>query len=338
MKISKGTIARTVDQPKGDVRFYLFYGPDQAQSRALGNRLCEALGASRFLVSSAAIKADPAALADEASAMNLFGGVRVVWIEPATNDIEAGVLALLEGPATESPVVAIAGDLPKSSSLRKLAEASPMVAAFASYLPEGQEAERMAIDIGRRFGLELEPPVAARIASTANNDQAVVAQELQKLALYLDASPHAPKELGHAAIDAVGADNSEGHSMRLADLALTGNVSELAEELAKLPAGGSEGIPVIRSLQRRLLAVAPTQARVERGERPGDVMASMGRSLYFKDKPVVEAILARWRAADLATVMERSGKLERDLMFTPVPDREALSEELMAIARKARAR
>ena len=32
---------------------------------------------------------------------------------------------------------------------------------------------------------------------------AIVSQELQKLALYVDASPHAPKELDHEAIDAV---------------------------------------------------------------------------------------------------------------------------------------
>jgi DNA polymerase-3 subunit delta len=268
--------------------------------------------------------------------MNLFGGVRVVWIEPATKDIEEGVAALLEGPATESPVVAIAGALPKTSGLLKLAEASPLALAFASYAPEGQEAERMVIDLGRRFGLEIARPVAARVAAAANNDQAIVAQELQKLALYIDASPHAPKELDHDAIDAVGADNNEGDFLRLADLALSGNVAELAEELARLPTAGSEAIPIIRSLQRRLLMLAPARARVERGERPDAVMTSLGRALFWKDKPIVERLLKKWRADDLATVAERSGKLERDLIFSPLPQSEALGEELLAIARKAR--
>ena len=47
----------------------------------------------------------------------------------------------------------------------------------------------MVIDLGRRFGLKIAPPVAARVADAAANDQAIVAQELQKLALYIDASP-----------------------------------------------------------------------------------------------------------------------------------------------------
>jgi DNA polymerase-3 subunit delta len=336
VKAAKANIGRSVDQPNRDIRFYLFHGQDESQSRALGSRLCEALGASRFLISAGSIKSDPASLPDEAGAMNLFGGVRVVWIEPATKDIEEGVIALLEGPASESPVVAIAGALPKTSGLLKLAEASPLALAFASYAPEGQDAERMVIDIGRRYGLKVAPPVAARVADAAGNDQAIVAQELQKLALYLDASPHSPKELDHDAIDAVGADNSEGDFQRLADLALTGNVGELAGALARLPAAGSEAIPVVRSLQRRLLMLAPARARVERGERPDAVMTSLGRALFWKDKPVVEQLLKKWRAADLATIAERTGRLERELMFIPVPDREALGEELLAIARKAR--
>lgn len=337
MKASKATISRAVDQPAKDVRFYLFHGPDEAQSRALAARLTGSLGATKLLLASSTVKADPASLADEAAALSLFGGKRVVWIEPATKDIEEGVQALLGGPPTESPVVAIAPDsLPKTSPLLKLAESSPLSLAFAAYAPEGQDAERMVIDVGRRFGLKISPPVAARVADSAGNDQAIVAQELEKLALYIDASPHAPKELEHGAIDDIGADSADRDFQRLADLALGGDLDELAAELARLPAGGSEAIPVIRSLQRRLLMLAPARARVERGERVDAVMTSLGKSLFWKDKAKVQRMLSKWGAADLATVADRAGKLERSLMFTAAPDREALGEELLAIARKAR--
>ena len=86
MKASKASIGRTVDQPAADVRFYLFHGEDESQSRALAARLLEALGASRFVVAAGAVKSDPAVLVDEAGAMSLFGGKRAVWIEPATQD------------------------------------------------------------------------------------------------------------------------------------------------------------------------------------------------------------------------------------------------------------
>jgi DNA polymerase-3 subunit delta len=336
MKASKANIGRAIDQPAPDVRFYLFHGQDESQSRALAARLLESLGATKFIVAAGAVKSDPASLVDEAAAMSLFGGKRVVWIEPANKDIEEGVIALLEGPGPESAVIGIAGALPKTSALLKLAEASPLALAYASYVLEGQDAERMVIDLGRRYGLKVSPPLAARLAQSAGHDQAIVAQELQKLAIYINASPQAPKELDHAAVDEVGADVAEGDFQRLADLALGGHIGELTEELMRLPASGSDAVPVVRSLQRRLLMLAPLRARVERGERVDGVMTSAGRAMFWKDKAKVQAMLSKWSADDLATVADRAGKLERSLIFSPAPDREALGEELLAIARKAR--
>lgn len=338
MNVNKQAIGRTVDQPGPQVRFYLFHGPDTAQSRALGQRLVQALNAGKSIVASGAVKSDPASLADEAGAMSLFGGARVIWIEPAGEEILSGVEALLAAPSFENPVVAIAGSLTKASALRKLAEASPNAVAFAAYLPEGQDAARMVADLGRGFGLKISQPVADRIAGTAANDQAVVSQELLKLALYLDASPHSPKDLDHDAVDAVGTDTAEGDIMRLADLALSGQLEDLANELARLPSGGSEGILVVRSLQRRLMMLAPMRARVERGESPDAVMTSLGKALFWKDKAIVGRMLAQWDAERLAKVAERTGKLERSLMFGPAPQHEALGEELLAIAREARRR
>jgi DNA polymerase-3 subunit delta len=234
-------------------------------------------------------------------------------------------------------VVAIAGALRKTSALLKLAEAAPTAVAFAAYPPEGADAERMVIDVGRRYGLKVSTPVAARIAASSGNDQAIVAQELQKLALYIDASPQSPKELDHDALDAVGADLNEGDVARLADLALSGEMAELADELARLP-GGLEAIPVVRALQRRLLMLVPARARMERGESRDAVMTSLGKSMFWKDKPMVGKLLSQWDAKGLAIAAERTGRLERELIFSGAPQQEALGEELLAIARAARRR
>jgi DNA polymerase-3 subunit delta len=337
MKAAKSAIGRAVDQPNPDIRFYLFHGPDEGQSRGLANRLLQALQAERFVVASGAVKFDPATLADEAGAMSLFGGKRAIWVEPAGEDIAAGAEALLQANAAESPVIAIAGALKKTSALLKLAESSPAALAFAAYVPEGADAERMVIDVGRRYGLKIAGPLAARLADACANDQAVVTQELQKLALYVDASPHSPRELGHEAVDAVGAELEGGELPRLADLALAGELRELADELAQLPAS-AEAIPIVRALHRRLLMLAPARARVERGERADAVMTALGKSLFWKDKELFGRLLGLWDAKGLARVAERAGRLERDLLFSPASNREALGEELLSIARAARGR
>ena len=338
MKATKANVGRAVDQPSPSVRFYLFYGPDQAQSRALGERLLQSLGATKFAIPSAAIIADPAALTDEAGAISLFGDKRALWIEPATDDIAPAAEALLAAAAVESPAIAIGGALRKTSALVKLSESSAAALAFAAYAPEGRDAERMVIDVGRTLGLKIAPPVAARVAEACGADQALVSRELEKLALYAGASVEAPKELDHDALDAVGAALPEGDFLRLADLALAGDIAALSEELAHLSAAGTEAIPAVRALHRRLLVLAPARARVDRGERVDAVMASFRKSFFWKDESLVAKLLHKWDSAALSTIAERAGKLERALMLSDAPPAETLGEELVAIARKARSR
>jgi DNA polymerase-3 subunit delta len=337
VKATRTSIGRALERPDSKLRFYLFHGPDEGQSRALAARLLDALGATKSVVAAGAVKSGAVSLVDEAGAIGLFGGARLIWVEPAGDDIAEAVAALLDGPDPESVVAAIAGQLRKSSALLKLAEASPSALAFASYVPEGEDAERMVIDLARRLGLKASQSVAARLADECANDQAVIARELDKLALYLDASPNSPRDLDHDAIDAVGA-GSRGDAMRLADLALLGELGELGALMDKLRTDGWDAIPVIRSLQRRVLMLAPMRARVERGERPDAVMTSLGKALFFKDKANVGRMLRTWSAAELATIAARAGTLERTLMFVQPPAQEALGEELLAIGRKARSR
>ena len=338
MKAQRGTILRSVGEPDRSIRFYLFHGPDDAGSRALAQRLLSALGAEKAAVSSASVKADPALLAAEAGAISLFGGARLIWVDPAGDEIAEGVEALLDAVAVESPVVAVAGALRKTSALLKLAEAHGAALAHASYAPEGRDAERMVVEAGRAEGLRVDPGVAARIAAAGNANQAVIAHELAKFALYLGASPGSPMELTHDLVDLLGTDSGEGDLMRLGDLALAGRANDLFEELDRVALGNSEAIPVVRSLQRRLLQLAGLRAQVEQGKSVDAVMTSMGKALFWKDKGLMQQLLSGWSAERLAAMLERSSALERAIIFSDEPPVAALAEELVTIGRAAQRR
>lgn len=331
MRAAKGQLPGAVDRPALGTRFYLFHGPDEAGSRALATRLLAALGAEKVALHSATLKNDPAALADEAGAISMFGNKRLLWIEPAGNEITAAVEALLEAPAVESPTVAIAASLQKSSALMKLAESHAAALSHASYVPEGRDADRMVLELGRGLGLRMTPAVVARVAQGAGADQAIVAQELGKFALYLDASSSAPKELDNAVLDLLGADLSDADVGCAGDLALAGEVAKLASELEQFDASGAEPIPAVRALQRRLLQLAQLRARMDGGQPAEAVMAS----LFWKDKPLIQKLMARWNGERLAQALERLGRLERQLLLTSVGDRAALGQELVQIARTA---
>lgn len=338
MKAAKDSIGRSVDDPDPRVRFYLFHGADESESSALGDRVVSALKATKQPVSPSSIRGDPALLADEAGAIDMFGGAKVIWLQPAGEEVLPAVEALLDAPASESPVIAIAGRLSKSSGLLKLAEAHALALAHVSYELDARGAERLVADLARTEGLRTQPAVAARIAVSCANDRRMIVQELSKLALYLDASANSPKDLDSDALESVGA-GTGGDLSGIADLALAGDVRNLGEALSRMDSAGKDAIPVIRSLQRRLLMLTPIRARIDAGEHPNAVMTSMGKSLFWKDKPAVERMISMWDSGGLARVFERAGTLERRLMRGDSPPQaEALGEELVAIARQARRR
>lgn len=340
MKANRGQIERALDAPGGDIRLYLLHGPDEAGSRALAARLERAMGsdAERIELDSAALKGDPARLADEAAAISLFGGARHIRLTlAAPDDAMAAVEALLEAPAAGNPVVAIAGTLRPASVLLKRALDSATILAFASYAPEGQDAERLAAAMARDAGLRLsEQSVARRIALSAANDRAVMAQEIEKLALYLDAAPDRPGTLDHDTLDALAADAGEGDIARLIDAAMGGDPASVATELARLAGVGIEGIPLIRAALKRAQLLIPLRAEVEAGRNPAEVIAGAGKAIFWKEKDAVQRQLASWSAARLATATGRLLAAERTIKASGSIGAIAADVELVAIGRAAR--
>lgn len=334
MRSDRRGIERLLDRPEPGTRFYLFYGYDEGQSRAHAERLLKALGAHKVGVAAAAAKSDPAILAAEAAAIDMFGEKRAIWVDPAGDEICEALEALLGAAAVESPVIAIGGALRKTSRLLKAAEAHPLALAHVSYELGERDIERLVEDLGRGQGLRLAPGIAARIAIACGGDRGVIAQELAKIALYLGASPERPVQADGETLAAIGAGN-EGEWLGIGDCALAGDVRKVARELERAPAG-AEAVGVVRALQRRLLMLARLRAKVDRGQSPDAAMASMGKALFFKEKDLVAALLGQWNSARLARVAERAGELERALMRgDSPPPADALGEELIAIGRSA---
>lgn len=333
MKAKRGEIERALDKP-GTTRLFLLHGADVAGSNALAARLAAALGpdVERVPLAPATLKGDPALLADEAAAFSLFGGKRLILVEGGGDELLDAVQLLLAAPALGNPVAVITGVLKKTSKLLSLAEASPHALANAGYVPEGRDADRMVIDLGRAAGLGISPELARRLGEASAGDRAMLAFELDKFALYLDAAPDRPAVLEADVVDTLSADADDGDPSRVVDAVLDGDVRGLDRELALLLAGGGEPIVLLRALTRRLMLLAKHRVHVERGQSVDSVIASVGKSLFFRDKPAVTRQLGRWSADRLATAMARASDAERDVKSPGSLGADAVGETLFAIA------
>jgi DNA polymerase-3 subunit delta len=337
VKANRAQVERALKTPQEDVRFFLLYGPDEAGSRSLGKVLAAAMGASaeRIDLTGPELKSDPARLSDEAAALSLFGGARYIWVEPAADDVAEAAQGLVDTSQAGNPVVIVAGALKPASRLLKLALTAPCAMAFASYVPEGGEADKLVMEMARTLGLAVRPDVARRIADASGGNRAILAQELEKLALFVDAAPERPQQLSHEVLDLIGAATEEGDLSRLIDSTTSGDSAGLQAELLRLSSEGIEGIPLIRAMVRRMLLLAKLRAGVEAGNSVDTVMASQGKALFWKEKPVVAQQLARWRSDLLAKSIERLLDAERQVKASGGLGALAVDEELIAICRQA---
>src|SRR6516165_9320468 len=139
MRLRASRIATFLEDPDRAVRAVLLYGPDAGliceRAETLARTVCPDLK-DPFQVadlSGSALTADPARLADEAAQMSLIGGRRVIRVHDATDRLAGLFAGFLDTAPGDGFIVVEAGDLPGSSALRRVFDASSRAAAIGCY-------------------------------------------------------------------------------------------------------------------------------------------------------------------------------------------------------------
>jgi DNA polymerase-3 subunit delta len=337
LKANRGQIEKALDAPPRDIRFFLLYGPDEAGSQALARRLERAMGpqAERIDLDGPTLKDDPARLSDEAASFSMFGDQRWIRVSGMGDESLAALTALLEAEAAGNPVIAVAGALKPTSKLLKLALDHKGALAFISYQPDAREAEQIAISIARESGLRLSSELARRIVALANGDRALMAGEVEKLILYLDAAPEHPREATAEALDALSADNPDTEVAPLVNAVLGGDLKAMHRELASLAETGTAMASVIRPLLSRAMLVANIRTAFDSSGRLESAVESAGKAVFWKEKGLVSRQVQTWNAPGIARVIQRLLEAERSSRGGRGLGDLMVRHELLAIARQA---
>lgn len=295
--IRRGDLDRALARPDPAIRLWLFAGPDESASldaarRALARLADPADPMAITELTPAELASDPGRLADEAASVSMFGGTRAIRVTGAGEAVRPAVELLLGAPAAGNPVVMTAGDLSKSSGLRKAAEAADTVRILISYPLEGRDAQRWLVDAARARGLTLAPGVAERLIATSGGDLGILGSELEKYALYLDASPEKPQRIEPEHLAVLGTESAEDDMFAFVSAVTAGNVAA-AERQMQLLAGGSS-IPVLRAMSRRLLQLADARAALDNGKPAQDAVKSLRPPVFWKEQNMLAGALPRW--------------------------------------------
>ncbi len=341
MKANRGQMEKALDAPgqgaAANTRFFLLYGPDEAGSQALAKRLERAMGpqAERIDLDAPTLREDPARLSDEAAAFSMFGDKRWIRVNGIGDDCLPALNALLDAEAAGNPVIAVAGALKPTSKLAKLALDHKGILACISYQPDGREAEQIAIGIARDGGLRLSSDLARRIVDLSGGDRALMAGEIEKLILYLDAAPDRPAEATAEALDALSADNPETEVGPLVNAVLGGDLRAMHRELTALAQAGAAMAAVIRPLLTRAMLLATIRDAFDASGRLEAAVDQAGRAGFWKEKGLVTRQVRLWDAPGIARVIQRLLAAERSSRGGRGLGDLMVRHELLAIARQA---
>jgi DNA polymerase-3 subunit delta len=331
---------RFAGKPPANIRAALFFGPDQGLVHERAERLAKTVVddlTDPFRVADlddAALASDGARLFDEAAAISMLGGRRVIRIRNAGNGLAKLFESFLEDAAGDALVVVEGGDLQKSAALRKVFEEADNAAAVQCYSDTAQNLPNVIRDAMKAHGLTLSADAMDDAVSRLGSDRGITQRELEKLALYA----HGQKTVSLEDVRAVMGDEAEVRVEEVCDAAGEGDLKRLDLALERVWGEETSAIAVVRSALGHFQKLLSAKAAVQRGDNIDFAMKKMWPPIHFSRTSSFKAQAARWNEDRLGEACDLLLETEALCKTTGVPNEAVLGRALFNIAAMARAR
>jgi DNA polymerase III subunit delta len=340
MIVKPGEADRFTTAPPKGLRAALVFGPDAGLVQERAERLLKSVVSDLtdpFNVADfneAALLADPARLADEAAAISMMGGRRVVRVRGAGNNLADLLEGFLDDPPGDALVVLEAGDLSKGTGLRKLFEEDDNAAAIACYADNARNLEDVVRDALRAEGFSIAPDALADAVSRLGSDRGVTRRELEKLILYAKGQ----KSITLEDVRAVMGDEAEARAEEACDAAGSGDFGRLDLALERLWIQDMSVVTVIRNAMGHFQRLAQAREYATRGDNIDFVIKRLRPPVHFSRAESFKAQARRWSEERLSDALDLLLEAEVLAKTTAVPAQAVCGRTLMNIAAMAKAR
>ncbi len=338
-KATQNTFGRMASQSARECRTFFFCGPDESAASAAAATIVSQLpdAGERVEIPGSDLRRDPVRLADEARSSSLFGDARHILVRATGEEAHDALKLHFEADGDACPVLVVATSATDKSRTAKLVAGANGTLVAMFYPPNLADMANTVRDLADRHGMRLGGDLAQRIARASGLDRRLAEAEVDKLALYLDAAPDAPKTADLAAWDAIGASSEEDGFMPLVNAALGGHAKHLPNELARLHTLSLNPVGVALAFERRAAQLAQLSARMRPGEDVGSFVEAQKRArrIFFKDERDLSEQLRIWRGKRLDRLVSRLTALHQALLANSQQAELLLSQEIAWIARVA---
>ena len=335
MKITFKQIESFVKAPDRAARVILVYGPDDGlmreRAKIMGLSVVKDLNDpfNVAVLSSAILADDPARLNDEAFAMSMMGGDRLVRIEDASDKLTTLIKDYLANPNPAALIILEAGELGPRSSLRKLCEAAKNAAALPCYVDDERDLARLVQTALSEAKLNIDRDAVAWLAMNISGNRQKIRNELEKIITYMGAGSTTVK------LEDVQACCGEAGAQGIDDLVYAVGSHQPEKALrtyAQLLDEGVNFIVIVRALQNHFRKLHMVNARLQGGEPIEPVMKSIQPPIFFKQEPAFKSQVQSWSMPGLGRVLSRLMDLEASCKQTGAPVETLCAQAVLAIS------
>lgn len=274
-----------------NLNLVLFHGNDPALINARANAVARGFDqqAETVRLGPDAFKDNPGRLTDEARAISLFGGRRVIRV--AANGPVPGIDGLLADPPSDALIVIErTASLKTGDKLRKLFEGSSNGVVIGCYTGDAGSIGTVLDDALNRSGLTITPEARARTVELTLGLGVGARAEIEKLCLY--AAGETEITLGH--VDAVLEDGASGQIGRVCDLLVAGEAEEADRMIRRVLAAGVDAGAIALVLLRQLTLLHRLAAAREGGVPLGVALKGIRPPVFAQRQQEMERQLGRW--------------------------------------------
>lgn len=294
----------------GDIRLFLIYGPDRGLVSERAGQIAAKTGVPLddpfclVKLDASDLQQSPGRLLDEVNAIGLFGGEKLVWLRASGAEkalLDAFTL-LSKEPPKDSYVIIEAGDLKKGAGLRKVAENARSVIGVACYADDVRAINGLIDQELGQENLKITAGARQRLVETLGGDRIASRNEIRKLALYCRGLQTVEEE--HV-FDIVG-DASAISVDDAVDAVLKGDPEDLNHAVRKIVSSKTAIFLVLQACLKQFQLLDLMRAEMdEKRQQPAQVVATLGRHLHFRRKPLVESALRNWQSSAIQRELNR---------------------------------
>lgn len=303
--LKSSEVPRFIDNPPGDIVVLLVYGPNHGRVSDIVSRVTISVIGSLddpfnlVSLSESQLKDAPGLLRDEFLSLSFTGGRKVIQIEDPGTVIARALPEAVAGTETDNLLIIRAGNLKKTSSLRKYCEKSTFAACIPCYDDTQQELAGIIVSTLQSAGKNIDKAAINILLGSVGSNRLLLSEELQKLISYTGSA----NEVTISDIEVLSANSAESSLDEISDLTLSGSTSRAVERFSGIIASGVLPSQVLSTLNKNLIQIQKFRLAIEDGHSVDSILKTSRPPVFFKRQPIIKRQLGMWHSSTIKTAL-----------------------------------